>query len=103
VSAIKNMPVNQAILIFAAAIAALAAEPKQYKTGKLERIQIESTQGRTPRNFAIDPTGRHLLAADQDSDRIVAFNRDPRTGKLSAAGKTVEVPSPVCLLFNAAP
>lgn len=73
------------------------------KTGKLERIQIETTRGRTPRNFAVDPTGRHLLAADQDSDRIVAFNRDPRTGKLSVAGKTVEVPSPVCLLFNPAP
>ena len=37
------MPVNQAILIFAAAMAALAAEPKQYKTGKLERWEILST------------------------------------------------------------
>ncbi len=73
------------------------------KTGKLERIQIESTQGRTPRNFAIDPTGRHLLVADQDSDRIVVFNRDSRSGKLTAANKTVDVPSPVCLLFNSAP
>jgi 6-phosphogluconolactonase len=73
------------------------------KTGKLQRIQIESTRGRTPRNFAIDPSGRRLLAADQDSDRIVVFNRDPRSGKLTATDKTIEVPSPVCLLFNPAP
>lgn len=73
------------------------------QTGKLERIQIESTQGRTPRNFTIDPVGGHLLVADQDSNRIVLFNRDPQTGKLVFAGKTVDVPSPVCLLFNPAP
>ena len=72
------------------------------KTGKLQRIQIESTRGHTPRNFVIDPTGRHLLAANQDSDRVVVFNRDPRSGKLTATDKTVEVPSPVCLLFNPA-
>jgi 6-phosphogluconolactonase len=73
------------------------------QTGKLERVQIESTQGRTPRNFTIDPTGRYLLVADQDSNRIVLFNRDAQTGKLASAGKTVDAPSPVCLLFNSAP
>ena len=73
------------------------------QTGKLDRTQIEPTQGRTPRNFTIDPTGRHLLAADQDTDRIVLFDRDVQSGKLTPAGKTVDVPSPVCLLFNPAP
>jgi 6-phosphogluconolactonase len=73
------------------------------QTGKLERIQIESTQGRTPRNFAIDPAGRHALVADQDSNRIVLFNRDVQTGKLAFAANTVDVPSPVCLLFDSAP
>lgn len=73
------------------------------ETGKLERIQIESTQGRTPRNFAIDPIGRHVLVAGQDSNRIALFNRDAQTGKLAFAGQTTDVPSPVCLLFNPAP
>jgi 6-phosphogluconolactonase len=73
------------------------------KTGKLERTQIESAQGRTPRNFTIDPIGRHVLVAGQDSNRIALFNRDAQTGKLTFVGKSVDVPSPVCLLFNPAP
>ena len=72
-------------------------------TGKFERLQIESTQARTPRNFTIDPTRRHLLAANQDSNKIVFFDRDPRTGKLTPTGKTVDSPAPVCLLFTPAP
>jgi 6-phosphogluconolactonase len=81
-------------------IAVFSIDPR---TGKLERSQIAPTQGRTPRNFTIDPTQRHLLAANQDSNNIVFFDRDPQTGKLTATGKTVNVPSPVCLLFTPAP
>jgi 6-phosphogluconolactonase len=73
------------------------------KTGKLERVQVEPTQGRTPRNFAIDPSGLHLLAANQDSNQIVLFARDPSSGKLTPAGKTVDTPAPVCLLFTPIP
>ncbi|HEY1946196.1 MAG TPA: lactonase family protein [Bryobacteraceae bacterium] len=81
-------------------IAVFSIDPS---TGKLERRQIAPTQGRTPRNFTIDPTQRHLLAANQDSNKIVFFDRDLQTGKLTATGKTVDVPSPVCLLFTPAP
>src|ERR1700722_1159280 len=37
-------------------------------TGALKNIGYEPTHGKIPRNFAIDPTGRFLLAANQDSD-----------------------------------
>jgi 6-phosphogluconolactonase len=70
-----------------------------HTTGKLTSIAITSTQGKTPRNFAIDPSGKNLLVANQDSNDIVAFRRDSATGKLTPANKTVETPSPVCLLF----
>lgn len=67
--------------------------------GTLEHIEHKSTLGLKPRNFAIAPNGRFLLAANQASDDIVVFRIDERTGKLTPVGKTVLVPSPVCLKF----
>ena len=66
-------------------------------TGRLDYVGHEPTQGRTPRNFAIDPTGTFLLAANQDSDTVVTFRIDERTGLLDPAGHVAEVPMPVCL------
>jgi 6-phosphogluconolactonase len=68
--------------------------------GKLSFIAHESTGGKTPRNFVIDPTGSFLLVANQHSDNIVSFRRDRRTGRLSATGHVAEVASPVCLKFS---
>jgi 6-phosphogluconolactonase len=55
--------------------------------------------GKTPRNFAIDPTGKWLFAAHQDSDSIVKFRIDPKTGALTSAGETLEAGAPVCVVF----
>ena len=57
------------------------------------------TGGKTPRNFAIDPAGKFVLAANQDSNRIVAFRIDPQTGGLTPTGESVEIASPVSLVF----
>lgn len=67
--------------------------------GTLTSVQDVSTQGKTPRNFAIDPTGAYLIAANQDSDNLVVFRIDPRSGRLTPTGQAVEVPSPVCVTF----
>ena len=69
--------------------------------GNIGTIGHESTRGVTPRNFAIDPAGRFLLVANQKSDNIVAFRRDPKTGRLNSTGRPAQVPSPVCLKFTA--
>ncbi len=61
------------------------------------------TQGRCPRNFALDPAGRWLLAAHQESDSIVLFRVDPATGALSPSGRAVEISMPVCLTLIPAP
>ena len=66
-------------------------------TGKLDHGGFEPTEGRTPRNFAIDPTGSYLLAENMDSGTIVVFHIDPRTGALRASGQSVSVPKPVCI------
>lgn len=69
------------------------------RTGKLTCLGHELTQGKEPRNFAIDPTGKFLLAANQNSDTIVTFRINSRTGKLEPIGHVTQVPSPVCLKF----
>jgi 6-phosphogluconolactonase len=66
-------------------------------TGKLTTVGFEPTQGKNPRNFAIDPTGRYLLAENQDSDTIVVFGIDSKTGALRPTGQTVKLPKPVCI------
>jgi 6-phosphogluconolactonase len=68
--------------------------------GDLSLVGHEPTRGMTPRNFAIDPTGTFLLVANQNSDNIVTFRRDKKTGRLNATGHVAEVPSPVCLRFT---
>ncbi len=55
--------------------------------------------GRTPRNFALDPSGRWLLAANQDSDTVVAMRREEQTGLLSDPVTVSGIPSAVCLVF----
>lgn len=67
------------------------------KTGKLSYITNQSVLGKTPRNFMIDPTGKWVLVANQDSDNIVVFKRDAQKGTLTATGKEVKVSMPVCL------
>lgn len=67
--------------------------------GTLSTIELVSVLGKTPRNFVFDPAGSSVLVADQDSDRIIAFNLDRDSGKLTPAGMQLSVPSPVCILF----
>lgn len=80
-------------------ITAFSIDPAR---GTLKLAGKTSTQGRTPRNFAIDPMGKFLLAANQESNNIVVFKIDPATGVLTPTGQTMEVPSPVCITFVAA-
>lgn len=56
-----------------------------------------STQGKTPRNFGLNDD--FLLAANQDSNSIVAYRIDPKTGGLTPTHSTVKVSMPVCVVF----
>jgi 6-phosphogluconolactonase len=71
------------------------------RSGKLTPIERVLTQGKEPRNFAIDPTGVYLFAANQNSGNIVVFRIDPKTGHLTPTGQVLDVPSPVCVTFVA--
>ena len=67
--------------------------------GDLQLVEMASTRGRTPRNFTIDPSGRWLIAANQESNTLAVFRIDSTTGALSPAGGLASVGSPVSLLF----
>lgn len=66
-------------------------------SGKLTLRGHHSVKGKTPRNFMIDPTGKYLLVANQNSNNIVVFRRNDETGLLIDTGIEVEVSKPVCL------
>jgi 6-phosphogluconolactonase len=67
--------------------------------GTLTPVEYTPTQGKTPRNFAIDPTGTLLFAENQESNNIVVFRIDQKTGKLTPTGQVLDVASPVCVKF----
>jgi 6-phosphogluconolactonase len=67
----------------------------------ISSVGRQSVLGKIPRNFAIDPTGNFLLAANQDSNNIIVFKRDLKTGLLTPTGRKIEVDKPVCLKFVA--
>jgi 6-phosphogluconolactonase len=70
-------------------------------TGALVRDQVVATEGDWPRNFSLDPTERWLLVANQRSDSVVVFERDPENGRLTPTRQRIAIPSPVCLRFLA--
>lgn len=69
------------------------------ENGTLAFTGLMPVKGKTPRNFAIDPTGNWLLVANQNSDQIVSFRIDHKTGRLVDTGIIADVPSPVCIQF----
>lgn len=66
-------------------------------TGRLNLIGHEPTYGKHPRNFAIDPSGRFLLVANQFSGNIVIFSRNIETGKLTKLLNEIQVNTPTSL------
>ena len=69
------------------------------KKGMLTLVNRQSVLGKTPRNFAIDPTGNFLLVANQNTNQVIIFKRDKKTGLLTPTGKKIDVVKPVCLKF----
>ncbi len=65
--------------------------------GMLRFVEHELTGGENPRNFAIDPAGRFVLAANQDTSNIVTFRIDGHTGELKKTEQVASVPNPVCV------
>jgi 6-phosphogluconolactonase len=68
-------------------------------TGSLTPIARSNCGGKIPRNFTLDPTERWMLVANQDSNLLSVFARNPETGALSDEGKSFAAAKPMCILF----
>ena len=66
------------------------------QSGKLTHKGFTSVDGKGPRFFMIDPTGRFLLVANQQSGNIVIFKRDEKTGLLTKHDE-IKMPIPVSI------
>jgi 6-phosphogluconolactonase len=69
--------------------------------GTLRWLDNTPSGAKTPRGFGIDPSGRVLLVGGQDSHGVAVFRIDPKSGRLTSTGQTLEVGSPVCVKFVA--
>ena len=86
---------------FLALLAYIVVAELSPDTGKPTVIQHHPTGGSWPRNFALDPAGRFLLAENQRGNSVVTLAIDPTSGRLSETGQRLQVPAPVCLVFAA--
>ena len=78
-------------------IARFAIDPA---SGALSYAGHTPTGGAKPRFFALDPSGRFLFAANQDSHTITGFRLDPETGEPRPTGVVVRVGSPSAIGFS---
>ncbi len=67
--------------------------------GKLTMVESVPSVVNFPRSFAIDPSGKWLIAAGQKDNRIAVLKIDPTTGNLTTTDQSAEVGTPVCVLF----
>jgi 6-phosphogluconolactonase len=66
---------------------------------KLSLIQNIPCGGIFPRGMGIDPSGRWLIIANQNSGTVTAFGIDADTGKLTPTGQVLDVGSVVDVKF----
>jgi len=65
----------------------------------LRREQVLPCPVKFPRSFAIDPSGRWLIAAGQTDNAISVLRVAQGTGRLTVTDQRAQVGSPVCVLF----
>jgi 6-phosphogluconolactonase len=63
--------------------------------GNVSFVERVGTGGETPRNFAITKDGEYLIVGNQDSNNIIVFDRDQKTGKLTKTDLAVSMNKPV--------
>jgi len=65
--------------------------------GKLKSIGYQSTLGNHPRIFAIDATGKFLIATNTISGNVFVFKRNAKTGMLKKVGEELKIKSVSCV------
>jgi 6-phosphogluconolactonase len=68
-------------------------------SGMLTPVGEVPTKGKTPRNFAIDPSGTWMICTNQEGNSAVVFRINPQTGQLTQTGEPVPIEAPCCERF----
>ena len=68
-------------------------------SGELSLVQRTSSGGERPWGFAIHPSGKWILVANQRSGKVNVFSIDPVSGMVSDTGQSVDIPAPVSIAF----
>jgi 6-phosphogluconolactonase len=59
--------------------------------------QMHPGGGRTPRSFTLSPSGRFLLAANQNSDTLVVWRLDDANGCIVEKADEIAIGTPMCV------
>jgi 6-phosphogluconolactonase len=62
--------------------------------GNMSTVGYTKSGGKTPRSFTIDPSGRWLLVANQDSNEVRVFSLDAASGVPTMTSVQVTAPKP---------
>lgn len=68
-------------------------------TGKITVVQRLPLEAKEARHYTLSPDGGSLLVAEQFSDRVAIFARNPKDGTLKLTPNTYPVTTPTCVLF----
>lgn len=77
-------------------IAVFSVSPDGRKISLIQRI---STEGKIPRDFALDPTEKYVLVVNQDSDNGTLYRRDSESGFLTKIQQDIKTPESTCVVF----
>ncbi|NOU58639.1 lactonase family protein [Marinifilum caeruleilacunae] len=69
------------------------------ENGGLELIDHVSTRGDHPRNFRLSPDEKYLVVANQNTNNLISFKRNKKTGLLTFVDEA-KAAKPVCVLFE---
>ncbi|SEN66692.1 6-phosphogluconolactonase [Amphibacillus marinus] len=67
------------------------------QTHLLEFVEWTSTEGDWPRDFILTPDDQYLIATNQKTGTLTLFERNKKTGKLTAVQTDVVAPESVCI------
>jgi 6-phosphogluconolactonase len=72
------------------------------ENGNLSLLENVQCGGKVPRGMNIDPTGRWLIVANQNSGTVTEFGINATTGRLTRTSQVLSVGSPVDVKFTPA-
>jgi 6-phosphogluconolactonase len=69
------------------------------ETGLLKLLGFQKTGIDEPRHFNIDPTGVWCVVGNQDTNDVIVFKVDLKTGALTPTDTKIHVGRPICVKF----